>query len=136
MSESARYLQESTWAIVELMGRNVLIGQVIQPLGLPSTVFRLDVPAHGDVAAATLIVGFSSVYKLTLCDEQTALHALNHVESRPVNLWTVPNRVLPAHTDEEEEDVFTEAEAEDEEENLSFEDKGKDEGDATWDLPF
>jgi hypothetical protein len=109
MSEEKRFFNSPVWAIVQMMGRKVLVGEASQPEGLPGTVFRLDIPEHDGIAAATKLIGFSALYDLTIVDEETAMLALSHSE-RPVSTWHVPTKMIrppdPQKDFEDEGDPF------------------------------
>ena len=103
---------EPTWAIIELFGHNLIAGQVSEVSVAGAAMLRVDVPAVRDVPGFTKFYGGGAIYAITPTDQESALHAVNHLQAQPVNVWTIPVRVkqLPAHViddgdeDEDEED--------------------------------
>lgn len=85
------------FAIVELMGRNVIAGYCTQELIAGVAMLRVDVPAVEDRAAFTKFFSGGSIYAITPTDEVTAKTAATRLRTRPIDLWIVPNRpALPA----------------------------------------
>jgi len=87
---------EPTWAIVELMGRNVIAGQISEVAVAGSAMLRVDVPAIKGVEAYTKFFGGQAIYAITPTDEASALHAAEHFQQAPVSQWVVPYRELPS----------------------------------------
>ncbi len=92
----SKLFSDPIWAIIELMGHNVLAGQVSEVEALGVTLARIDVPEADGRAAFTQFVGGTAIYRITPCDEQTAREALARMQVRPVNTWIVPDRIVPA----------------------------------------
>ena len=115
-----------TWAIVELLGHKQLAGYVSEQTIAGSALVRIDVPAtpedtrwnrtYAATAAYTKLVGVSSIYALTPCDEETARRAAREIERHndplPVSL-----PALTAGTSTEDAEVIR---VEDEEDDLPF----------------
>jgi len=87
MDQTAKY---ETWAIVELLGHKVIAGLVTEQQIAGAALVRVDVPATpADVKwqreypatdAYTKLVGVSSIYALTPCDEATARASAREIE--------------------------------------------------------
>jgi len=106
MSESP--FSEPTWAIVELFGHNLIAGQVSEVAVAGVAMLRVDVPAVDGSPAFTKFYGGAAVYAITPTDQESALHAVNHLQALPIAPWTIPMRVkkLPArviHEDNEDD---------------------------------
>ena len=84
---------EPTWAIVELFGHNLIAGQVSEVSVAGAAMLRVDVPAVRDVLGFTKFYGGGAIYAITPTDQESALHAVNHLQAQPVNVWTIPVRV-------------------------------------------
>lgn len=91
------------FAIVELMGRNVIAGYCSQELIAGVAMLRVDVPAVEERPAFTKFFSGGSIYAITPTDEEAAVTAATRLRSRPIDLWIVPNRpALPAPSDEDD----------------------------------
>lgn len=88
-----------SWAIVELFGHTTIAGYLSeQEIGGDSFV-RLDVPETKSQPAFTKFYGPKAIYGITPTTELMARNAANHLHSRPVDAWTLPNdRLLPEET--------------------------------------
>lgn len=80
------------WAIIELFGHARIAGYV-QSMG---ELIRVDVPAIGEDECFTKFFGLRSIYSITPTTEEIATVAARKLAVRPVDLWIVPNRALPA----------------------------------------
>ena len=87
------FFVEPTWAIVELMGHQVIAGQITEVLVAGCPMLRVDVPSVKDVPGFTKFYGGGAIYAITPTDQESALHAVNHLQAQPVNVWTIPVRV-------------------------------------------
>jgi hypothetical protein len=90
MSNSAENFEG--FAIVELMGRNVIAGYVTTEVIAGVAMLRVDVPAVEDKAAFTKYVAGQAIYGITPTDEETVKTAANNLRTRPIELWIVPDR--------------------------------------------
>jgi hypothetical protein len=87
---------EPTWAIVELMGRNVIAGRISEEVIAGVAMLRVDVPAAGEQPAYTKFYSGSAVYGITPTDEATALRAVSRLQVAPISPYIVaPARQLP-----------------------------------------
>lgn len=89
-----------TWAIVELMGRQVIAGEISEVTVAGAAMLRVDVPgilANGqmDISPYTKFFGATAIYAITPTDEGTARHAVEHLRVRPISPYEVPFRALP-----------------------------------------
>jgi len=99
MSETV--FAEPTWAIVELFGRHVLSGQVSEVAIAGTDMLRVDVPSVNGNPAYTKFYGGQAIYAITPTDELSAMHAIEHLHSRPFETWVIPERQIPATVDDE-----------------------------------
>lgn len=99
----------STWGIVELMGRNVIAGMLSEQPIAGSAFLRVDVPEVDGRAAFTKWFQGAAIYAITPTDETTARHAAKSIKTRPVELWIVPDKpLLPPVQNRSEDDDFEE----------------------------
>jgi hypothetical protein len=73
------------WAILELMGHRRLAGWVSEVTMFGHGFIRLDIPADGELPAATQFYSPSSLYALTPTTEETV--RLIRSRPRPVEAW-------------------------------------------------
>ena len=76
------------WAIIELMGRNMIAGFVTEQVIGGSAMLRVDVPESPDQAAFTKFFGGAAVYATT---QEIATAAARKLTIRPVQEWVVPD---------------------------------------------
>lgn len=94
------------WAVVEVMGHQRFAGLVTEQTIGGASFIRVDVPAIGeDQPAFTKILGASSIFAITPCDEASARAIAESFRSRPVSQF-----ILPAPDDDD--DAFDDAEYE------------------------
>jgi len=95
---------EPVWAIVELMGRHVVAGEVSEVTVGGAAMLRVDVPAvEGEAVACTKFFGGSAVYAITPVGEAEAREAIRRLKVRPVHIWVVPDRpALPPSVSDSE----------------------------------
>ena len=109
---------DATWAIVELMGRNVIAGQISEELIAGVPMLRVDVPVCENEPAYTKFFSGQAVYGITPTDEATALRAVARLHIAPISPYIVaPERQLPApgsHPSAEELELAAEYEEEEE----------------------
>jgi hypothetical protein len=78
------------WAIVELMGHNVIAGQVAEQTIAGAAFLRVDVPALDDSQPGfTKFYGGAAIYAITPTTEEVARQAASRLATRPVSLWVV-----------------------------------------------
>lgn len=86
------------FAIVELMGRNVIAGYVSSQVIAGTAMLRVDVPAVADKPGFTKFVAGQAIYGITPTDEDTVKVAAGNLRIRPIELWIVPeHKALPIH---------------------------------------
>lgn len=78
------------FAIVELMGRNVVAGYVSEQVIAGAALLRVDVPATDRQPAYTKFFGGASIYGITPTTEEIARRAAERLNIRPVSEWVVP----------------------------------------------
>lgn len=92
------------FAIIELMGRNVIAGYCSQELVAGVAMLRVDVPAVEERPAFTKFFSGGAIYAITPTDEETAQTAATRLRTRPVDLWIVPERKsLPAPVEQDDD---------------------------------
>ncbi len=80
---------EPTWAIVELMGHNVIAGEISEQVIAGVAMLRVDVPACEEQPAYTKFYSGSAVYGITPTDEATAARAVNRLRIAPIAPYIV-----------------------------------------------
>ncbi|MFA6134430.1 MAG: hypothetical protein WC869_10500 [Phycisphaerae bacterium] len=80
---------EPTWAIVELMGRNVIAGRISEEVIAGVAMLRVDVPACKEQPEYTKFYSGSAVYGITPTDEATALRAVDRLQVAPIAPYIV-----------------------------------------------
>jgi len=103
-----------TWAIVELMGRQVVAGEITEVTIAGAAMLRVDVPAVYEDGAKVLdeytkFYGATAIYAITPTDEASARHAVEMLRARPLNVYEIPYRALPQpplSNDEDDESPF------------------------------
>lgn len=77
------------WAIVELMGHRRLGGMVTEVERFGTKMLRIDIPpAEEDGQTLTQFYSGSSLYGLTIVDEETARGIARANQQRPVEPWS------------------------------------------------
>lgn len=96
---------DPTWAIIELMGRHVIAGEITEVDIVGTQMLRVDVPETDGQPAFTKFYGGSAIYAITPTDEESARYAASHLSGRPVDKWTIPNKpAIPVRVDDMGED--------------------------------
>lgn len=101
----AEFFVEPTWAIVEMMGRQVIAGQIteVQVAGCP--MLRIDVPGvpadlhYDEISAYTRFIGAKAIYSIIPTDEVSARHSVAHLRARPVSEYVIPHSAIAAPRD-------------------------------------
>ena len=89
-----------TWAIVELMGRQMIAGEISEVTVAGVAMLQVDVPAIFEdgrkvLPEYTKFYGAAALYGITPTDEASAKHAVEHLRARPISIYEIPMRVLP-----------------------------------------
>lgn len=97
-------MQEQTafegFAIVELMGHNMIAGYVSEQSIAGAAMLRVDVPATDMQPAFTKFFGGAAIYGITPTTEAIAARAAQRLSIRPISTWVVPDPVArPALVD-------------------------------------
>lgn len=85
-----------SWAIVEVMGHARFAGYVTTQAVGGANFVRVDVPEvpadeyYGARPAFTKLLGPSSIYSITPCDEAVARHAAKEFRARPITSVSMP----------------------------------------------
>jgi len=103
----ANMFAEPTWAIVELFGHNVIAGEVTSVSVAGTEMLRVDVPTVDGADAFTKFYGGGALYAITPVDEATARLAIEKFRTRPVDVWTLPDRQLAPRVIEGDEDEWS-----------------------------
>lgn len=85
-------MEEEKWAIVELMGHVRLAGRLSEEEKFGSKLGRIDIP-KGE-SFVTQYFGASSVYRITLCTEETA-RAAGSLNNVPMGIWDIREYLQP-----------------------------------------
>jgi hypothetical protein len=75
------------WAVVELMGRNMIAGYVSEQVIAGATMLRVDVPATATLPPFTKFVGGSAIYGITPTTQEIAERQARALEVRPFQEW-------------------------------------------------
>lgn len=82
------------WAIVELMGHIRTGGRISKDNQFGSPLMRLDVPTENDLFV-TQFVNPSSIYRVTICEEDIARVAARGNRAEPINRWELMEALGP-----------------------------------------
>lgn len=100
------FLNDETWAIVELFGHTQIAGRISEQEIAGQMFLRVDVPDAGETKGFTRFFGASAIYSITPIDETVARKACDALKKTPVTVWGVigPERQLEMPFDDEYED--------------------------------
>lgn len=88
-----------SWALVELMGRQRIVGKAKEETHFGAPLLRIDVPATEDADAYTKFFGGGAIYCITPVSEAVALRLLANIRTEPVPAWDLRTPpALPATT--------------------------------------
>lgn len=88
-----------SWALVELMGHQRIVGKAKEEAHFGVPMLRIDVPATEGEDAYTKFYGGGSIYCITPITEAVAMRMLNNVRPDPVPMWDLrTSPALPATT--------------------------------------
>lgn len=110
------------WALVELMGRTKIAGEISEYPFASGSLVRVDVPETKEQPAFTRMYGISAIYCITPVDEIVARTLAENLTTRPVTVWlpSAQNLIAPPVQDVEinhwDDDSFLPDEGEDREE--------------------
>lgn len=100
---------QTTWGIVELMGRNVIAGRLSEQPIAGAAFLRVDVPEVDGKQKFTKFFQGAAIYAITPTDEETTKIAVAKISTRPVDVWVVVDRpALPVSRTGSEDDEFDE----------------------------
>ncbi len=90
---------DPTWAVVELMGRQIIAGLVSGVMIAGTEMLRVDVPPvidadRGDISGYTKFFGGGAIYAVTPVDERGARIVVLALRRRPVEEYVSANRVF------------------------------------------
>lgn len=91
MSEQAK---ASMWAIVELMGRQRIAGEVTEVTVAGAGFLRVDVPDTSIEPGFTRLIAPASIYAINPTTEVLARQAAEVFRPKPVQTWELP-KALP-----------------------------------------
>lgn len=89
-------MNETTWAIVELMGHVRLAGRLTEEEKFGTKMGRLDIPLEDGLV--TQYFGGGSVYRITFVTEEVARHVAKSATAAPVSTWDFPKRLAASPT--------------------------------------
>jgi hypothetical protein len=81
------------WAVVELMGRNMIAGYVSEQVIAGAAMLRVDVPATASLPPFTKFVGGSAIYGITPVTEEIATSQAQYLDVRPFQTWMGSGRI-------------------------------------------
>lgn len=103
-----------SWAVVELMGRQVIAGRVTEAVIGGAALIRVDVPEQPErkavqswdhdepaIPAYTRYLGAASIYALNPCTEEIAKQAAQRMRARPPLAFGSPAHVALAGPDDD-----------------------------------
>lgn len=79
-----------SWALVELFGRNRIVGKVTEQSIGGCAFVRVDVPAHGNEPAYTKFYGNGAIYAMSPVTEQAAMKLLDRVHQPSISRYDLP----------------------------------------------
>ena len=74
----------SEWAVLELMGHNVVAGLVTDATIGNGSLFQVNIPETAKFPAFTQFVGKGSIFRMTVVDEATAKEVAERRDARPL----------------------------------------------------
>jgi len=87
---------EPIWAIVELMGRNIIAGLIQSVPAAGTELLRVDVPTVNSINGFTKFYGGAAIYAITPTDEESVRHEIESTKPRAISEWTIPTRIIRA----------------------------------------
>lgn len=98
------------WAIVELYGRNIIVGDLSEQLVAGSPMLRVDVPAVDGQDGFTKFYGSGAIYAITPTDKDTALSAVAGLRKKPIEVWklNLPQLQAPERSERHPLDGYNE----------------------------
>lgn len=89
MSET-KVFDTPVWAVVELMGRQVIAGQIQEVTIAGAGMLRVDVPAVESEPGYTKFFGASSIYAITPTEENVVRCMVVAYRHTPIQLYSLP----------------------------------------------
>jgi len=80
-------IKEGQWAIVEIMGRKVVVGYITQAVQFGLPMLRIDVPATSIWPAFTQDYGAQAIYAITYVSEEVAKLTAEANKVNPVAVY-------------------------------------------------
>lgn len=84
---------ESVWAIIELMGHVKTGARISQDTKFGTALMRADVP-QADGSFVTQLINPSSLYRVTICNEEIARVCAGSNQAKPMQRWELQH-LLP-----------------------------------------
>jgi len=105
MEETTTQEPTAQWAVVELFGHQVIVGEMSETEVAGHGFIRIDVPETGDAPALTKLYGPKAIYSITYVSEEVAATLLQEVRPKPVNVYSPAlSRALSPGPEIEDED--------------------------------
>jgi len=102
MEETTTQEPTAKWAVVELFGHQVIVGELSETEVAGEGFVRIDVPETDDAPALTKLYGPKAIYSITYVAEDVARTLLQEVQPKPVNVYSPAlNRALLPEPPEE-----------------------------------
>jgi len=102
MSDQAEKFE--SWALVEIMGRQRIVGRVSEAVIAGAGMLRVDVPEQDGKPGFTRFYSPSSVYCISPVAEQVALELLKSCRNEPVARYEIPQLAEKYNQFEPEDD--------------------------------
>lgn len=95
-----------SWALVELMGHQRIVGKASEETHFGAPLLRIDVPATEGEDAYTKFYGGGAIYCITPIAEAVALRMLANIRPDPVPAWDLrtPPALPAGEIDDDDED--------------------------------
>lgn len=104
----------NSWCLIELFGRQRIVGLVTEQAIGGASFIRVDVPSPDGTVAFTRIYGAAAIYAISPIDRQTAIALAQQCDAAPVKSYELPE---PKRLEAGPDSGASEPEDEDEERN-------------------
>lgn len=90
MSEKQAF---DTWALVELLGRQRIVGRVTEQAIGGASFIRVDVPDESGNIRFTRLYGAGAIYAISPIDKPTAIAIAARTDAEPVKAYEFPQQI-------------------------------------------
>lgn len=88
------------WALVELMGRQRIVGRVSEQSIAGVPMLRVDVPGRDAKTKFTRFYGGSAIYAISPIGEKEAIAMAQNLDVEPVKAWELPALITMGDEDD------------------------------------